>query len=267
MNEIIWEGAMAMIPILDVHLGLSAQKKDDIEKDSKVLTAKNSLVEHLNKTLYSLQDIRGDILPSGRAASQNAFDGSIHTGDGHWYIFNKGGRQEIQYNAGMTEEWFRVGLGLYVGKTRGGDNSKAMNYYKAFRDVISDNRSKLRETIQELGLKVQWEALPDEGGIIANTWPSRLSTFLIENRWEDRLTWLFLGKIWIKGDLMDDLLMEDAAALEAEIDKVCRSLWPFYEQTHYRYKDMTQKIGLLSQLPHHVRSTKFSTSVPTTVTT
>jgi hypothetical protein len=223
-----------MLPLLDIHFHACEKDAKSIAQDAQTIQFKDALIEHLNKVLDKIYDIREEGMKErgqkGKPMSRTAFTGEFHPLDKHWYIFSSGGRYEIQYNAALSPDSFRCGLGIHPG-SRGGDRDKekVRDHLDTFLEAIKENQDKFVEAATNHKLVLEW-VKGTKSGIIEHRNPMRLNDVIL-NLDTKGLDWIFIGRTWQKSDPKDMKQLSDSKEFADKIEALCKDLWPFYEDT------------------------------------
>ncbi len=163
----------------------------------------------------------------------------VHPADAHWFVFNMGGRWELQWNIGMyagrkVGDWFRVGLGLNF--TGGGTDPngeegvlQVRDHLRRFQEILESPRGSLF-----LGWMVKENALMQRGaaGPLLDVREPSQAAKLIAGLDPERTDWIFFGK-WLRPDADGDAtILRDPVSLVRTIDRVQTGLLPLFRAMH-----------------------------------
>jgi hypothetical protein len=183
------------------------------------------------------QTILGQI-PSVRAlwtkpSSKTAFSDEIKTdiyqlsptgsSTGAWYVFNNGGRNELQFNIGMDARWLRVGLAFQLGRERYGDPAAVDGLLKEFKDAVRADKYNFEKFVTANNIEIDWysDALGSAGQIPTGVVVNVLLTAPI------KFSWLFVGRL-LRPTTKDLAILRDANRLGQLMTTVFDGLWPYY---------------------------------------
>ena len=221
------------IKILPDHFDILDKTKDPglIRNNPLIQELKNAFVDTLNLYLPNLQNERETHLLKRSARSSKAFTYDIHTEPHHWYIFNSGGLNEIQYNVGMSPYMIRYGLGIFLGKRKNVEPQKTEKYYDDLCKVINKKRNNFDQLVRVHKFRLEWMTL-NKIEIVPNSQALDVTAELlsIKEKYID-LEWLFVGKILQLQDVDDKQLIFDPVKLDRSVKSVCRDLWEYYKLT------------------------------------
>jgi hypothetical protein len=145
----------------------------------------------------------------------------------HWYSFNHGGRNELQFNVGMSPTRLRFGLGLEFGLGKGGKPDRVRAFHLGLTRYIYDDSRRFEELINEHEMAGELAAV---GGGFETIPTPQLSQQILQPRKDPG--WLFFGKILETDSDMD--LLESTARLMTAFDEVFTALRPVWEGAHRR---------------------------------
>jgi hypothetical protein len=90
-----------------------------------------------------------------RTPSTDAF-GNFAIDPKHWYTFNHGGRNEAQFNIGLSPGYMRLGLGFEFTVKKGGDPTIVGLAYTCFTKVVEAKRSEFERFVADNQLEIEW---------------------------------------------------------------------------------------------------------------
>ncbi|MEI7450859.1 MAG: hypothetical protein WCJ75_14670 [Desulfomonile sp.] len=120
----------------------------------------DQLVPYLNQTVLNrIQPLRAKV--GENPVSLDAFSQlpqRLRVVPKHWYIYNEGGRDEVQFNIAMAPEWLRIGLAFCMEDQRGGDRDKVNSTLKELRKAILNDKHKQAFTnfIKDNKIMLHW---------------------------------------------------------------------------------------------------------------
>jgi hypothetical protein len=182
------------------------------------------------------QTILGQI-PSVRALwtkprSKTAFSDEIKTdiyqlsptgsSTGAWYIFNNGGRNELQFNIGMDARWLRVGLAFQLGRERYGDPAAVDGLLKEFKDAVRADKYNFEKFVTANNIEIDWYS--DALGSVGQVPTQQVVKFLLKT--PITFSWLFVGRLLRPNK--DHAILRDANRLGQLMATVFDGLWPYY---------------------------------------
>jgi hypothetical protein len=167
--------------ILDSHFDLVNNPSETIIKANvKILV--EELVTYLNheNILDSLQGLRETVRQQA-VHSLYPFSNRLRVEPWHWYIYNLGGRSEVQFNIGMNPHWFRIGLGFHLGNQRFGNPQMVDRTLSEFRTAVDNNRQHFQNFVIANDIQIHWTTKNGGWGIASNNakYPQRVLTFLL----------------------------------------------------------------------------------------
>lgn len=203
---------------------------------SRFVTFFRELVEFLNELpcLDDLQEIRRERLPSGRTRCQTAFENNFKREPGHWYIFNCGGRNEMQFNVGMfgtrgaepLVAYLRIGVAWnFYGPSRNILESS----FGRFRNLINGNQSilnQLSSLVTDNNLEIEYVRRVGKDPL--EHVPTREVINWLQQP-PDTRDWILIGRLLRRGT--DGQTLEDPARLKQVFQSVFCGFKPFWRQT------------------------------------
>ena len=181
----------------------------------------NILVPYLNQTiLRKIPETREKFI---KHTYTEAFPPDPKVEEKSWYIYNIGGRSEIQFNIGMDPQKVRLGVAFHMLPQKFGNPEAVRKALKEFRTAIRNKGKEFKDFVNNHDIELEW-ADDQNIGIMskAQVWPFLLSK-------QPKLTWLFIGRFLRKG--IDRHILEDPNALDQVMTNVFEGLWPYYEST------------------------------------
>jgi len=152
--------------------------------------------------------------------------GDFPTDREHWYTYNAGGRNEVQFNIGLFPEYFRVGLGFEMTDRMFGKPGKVLTAYDAFRDLVERDRPILDRFAQNRHLEVEWRPTGGSGkGVLRYVEPQDVTGWLVARKKE--ADWVFVGRLLRRAD--DAEILGDPARLKEIMESVFRGFKPLWE--------------------------------------
>lgn len=162
-----------------------------------------------------------------RTKYQDAF-GTFSVDPHHWYTFNHGGRNEAQFNLGLNETYFRVGLGFEFTLKKGGDPTSVHLAYTCFVDELKKGTVAFREIVDACCLEVEFVAKGSNQVEIIDT--PKVVDWLLDLPQEP--SWIFVGRL-LRRDADQDVLA-DRIRLGGVIQSVFSDLRPIWLRTQLR---------------------------------
>jgi hypothetical protein len=175
--------------------------------------------------VWDLQEIRRNW--KARVADQRAF-GTFSTEPRHWYTYNNGGRNEAQFNIGLSPKYLRVGLGFEFTLKKGGDPTIVQWTYAQFTDVVKHDPQAFDGLVTQNSLEIEW--VP-KGATDSRTVPTRTASKWLQQPSQAPL-WIFVGRLL--RPKKDKRTLEDPTKLKETIESVFGDLKPLWKQTQMR---------------------------------
>ena len=173
--------------------------------------------------LSNIQEIRRNW--KYRIPEQRAFGPSFATEPRHWYTYNNGGRNEAQFNVGLSLDYLRVGLGFEFTPKKGGDPTAVHWAYAQFTKLIEQDMQSFERFVLLNSLEVEWLSTND---VYAKLVPTRRVT-----RWllrpPQELSWVFIGRLLRRG--RGASILKDPAKLKKVIEAVFECFKPIWKRT------------------------------------
>ena len=145
-----------------------------------------------------------------------------------WYIYNTGGRNEAQFNVGLSPVLLRVGLGFEFTKKMYGKPEEVRRVYDQFRTVIGRYRQGFDRFAHENSLQVEWRP---QGTVHRQYVSTReLSEWLLHC--PETFDWVFVGRLLYRG--IDAAILEDPMQLKDVMESVFGSFKPLWQQAQAR---------------------------------
>ena len=160
-----------------------------------------------------------------RTTHADAF-GTFASDPNHWYTFHHGGRNEGQFNIGLSPARMRVGLGFEFSVKKGGDPTAVHLAYACFAQVIRRDPDGFGRFVAVNRLEVDWAS--DGGGPAGSVPTDQVVSWLLD---PPRVPhWIFVGRLLRAGP--DAPTLGDPDALGAVMEAVFGGFRPVWEQTH-----------------------------------
>ena len=199
---------------------VNSDDTDVILKRFKPFIAR-SLVPYLNQTiLRQIPEVRQNFV---RLTSREAFPPDPKVEERSWYIYNIGGRSEIQFNIGMDPEVVRLGVAFHMQPQKFGNPDAVRKALNEFMRVIRNNGREFMDVVNKNDIMVNW-AVGQKSGTERK---GQVWQFLVSKK--PRLTWLFIGRFLRRGKDRD--ILEDPNAQDEVMTNVFKGLWPYYKST------------------------------------
>jgi hypothetical protein len=199
--------------------------EDEIKSEFVPLVRKLHLFLNQASCVQDLQKIRSNW--KDRVANKQAF-GNFATAPRHWYAFHNGGRNEAQFNIGLSPKYLRVGLGFEFTPKKGGDPTIVQWPYAQFTKVIEQDPRDFDRIVTQNSLEVEWVPMNETNPMTEGT---RTVT-----KWLRRLpqepSWIFIGRL-LRVE-KDARILEEPARLKEVIDSVFGDFKPFWKKTQMR---------------------------------
>lgn len=188
------------------------------------------LHEFLNELpcMRDIQEVRGRIMGIHPRYPQ-AF-GAYTIERGHWYTYNHGGRNEMQFNIGMfgpsfiNPPYVRVGLAwnIYGPPRRIVDNS-----LESFRNLITTQRRSWDAFVKTNGLEIEWVRRVGVDDI-EHTQTSDVTEWLLHPQFP-HYDWIFIGRLLRRS--IDGATLTNPNQIKHTTEAVFSGFRPFWEQT------------------------------------
>jgi len=159
-----------------------------------------------------------------RTAESVAF-GNFASDPEHWYTFHHGGRNEAQFNVGLSIERYRVGLGFEFTLKKGGDPTVVQLAYACFLNVIRNDLAAFKRFVSNNQLQVEWSNYDGDDGDVVVT--EEAVEWLLNPPVEPG--WIFIGRLLWREE--DAATLADPVALGRLMEKVLSSFRPLWERT------------------------------------
>ncbi|MBT9141912.1 MAG: hypothetical protein DDT29_00305 [Dehalococcoidia bacterium] len=176
-----------------------------------------------------------------RPPSRAAFGSRPTIKVGHWYTFNRGGRNETQFNIGMfgaPEYYVRVGMGFNFDRGGFGMPQAVERAFDCFTNVIGQRRTEFQQLVHENSLQVEYvrqigaplEYIPSpDMSSPDNSSPAMILERLPRLHRDIECKWIFIGRLLQRrGDLA---ILEDQAELKRVIESVFTGFLRYWKQT------------------------------------
>jgi hypothetical protein len=200
--------------------------EDEIKSEFIPLVHKLHLFLNQASCVQDLQKIRSNW--KDRVANKQAF-GNFAVAPKHWYTFHNGGRNEAQFNIGLSPKYLRVGLGFEFTRKKGGDPTIVHLTYVQFTKVIEQDLQGFDRFVKQNSLEIEW--VPKKNETQPTTEPTRTAT-----KWLRRLpqepSWIFIGRL-LRSE-KDARILEEPARLKEVIEPVFGGFKPYWKRTQMR---------------------------------
>ncbi len=201
----------------------------------------NELQEFLNEIpcLRNVQMIRKQVY--GRVRYSVAFHTPINDlYPKHWYIFHKGGRNEMQFNIGMYGEksckppelpYVRIGVGFNFTKDGWGDPPKVERAFHSFQAIVRQSQTQFGQFAGANNLGIERSDSKNKWGgwLPFNNTQGLIAWLLNPPPTESEYDWIFIGRRLQRR--IDRMILEDPKQLKKIIESVLCGFKPFWEQT------------------------------------
>jgi hypothetical protein len=141
----------------------------------------------------------------------------------HWYTYNHGGRNELQFNLGLCKDYFRIGLGFEFTRASRGDPRIVHDAYKSFLKVIQQDLDNFQQFVSRESLEVEYVIKRD--AIIVNM-ENAVGWLLNPDK---NAIWIFIGRLLMRNQ--DASILADSTALGNVIESVFKGFRPIWEKT------------------------------------
>lgn len=187
------------------------------------------LIEYLNNLpcLEDIQDIRRQEF-NKRPKSKTAFKfPANHLDTRHWYFFNVGGRNEMQFNIGMysandpASPYVRIGIGFNFDGGAYGDRDAVAKAFSLFCTNVIRQRSIFENFFQRNSLQVEFNSR-----VNSNTVVEWLQVEARKDLGAHNEHWVFIGAQLHRGK--DRAVLEDPKRLDQVIVSVFSGFKPFF---------------------------------------
>jgi hypothetical protein len=143
----------------------------------------------------------------------------------HWYTHNAGGRNEAQFNIGLSPNYLRMGLGFELTKGRYGDPDVVWTAYDRFREALERQRQTFEQYAVEAPLTVELVVEGDDQP--RYTQAQETLEWLMNPPLES--DWIFVGRLLYRK--RDREVLEDPVLLSEVMEVVFGNLMPYWEAT------------------------------------
>jgi hypothetical protein len=187
------------------------------------------LIDYLNELpcLQDIQQIRSEKFNLQRT-STTAFRNHInHLDTGHWYIFNWGGRNEMQFNIGMYSEdddsgpYVRVGAGFNFQRDGFGNPPTVAHEFSLFCNEVRNNQLNFENFYRTNSLQIE-NNYEIRSGTVVNWLQAEAK------KKPDEHDWVFIGRQLQRGK--DQSILEHPKLLHEVIEFVFNGLKPYYKK-------------------------------------
>ena len=200
--------------------------EDEIKAEFIPLVRKLHLFLNEASCVQDLQKVRRNW--KDRVADKRAF-GTFATAPKHWYTYHNGGRNEAQFNIGLSPKYLRVGLGFEFTQRKGGDPTIVHLTFAQFTKVVEQDPQGFDRFVRQNSLEIEW--VPKRNETHPMTEPTRTVT-----KWLRRLpqepSWIFVGRLLRPGK--DVRTLEEPTKLMETIESVFGGFKPLWKQTQMR---------------------------------
>jgi hypothetical protein len=223
-NKVVGAGTIKHLPPI-----VTEKEFEDVNtlNEEKIKKSFSSFVKSLHLFLnhlpcvYDIQKIRNKWIKNRR--DQKAF-GTFATDPKHWYTFNRGGRNEAQFNIGLYITHLRVGFGFEFTLKKGGDPSIVQLSYACFVNVIKNELERFQKFVSNNLSEIEWFA--KNGNNLEFIPTENVVSWLIEPTKEP--AWLFIGRLLRRGKGKE--ILKNPIKLGQTIDNVFKGIKPIWEQ-------------------------------------
>jgi hypothetical protein len=199
--------------------------EDEIKAEFIPLVRKLHLFLNQASCVQDLQKVRRDW--KARVGGQPAF-GTFATAPKHWYTYHNGGRNEAQFNIGLSPKYLREGLGFEFTLKKGGDPAIVQWTYAQFTKVIEQDPRDFDRIVTQNSLEVEWVPMNE-----TNPMTERTRTVTKWLRCSPQTpSWIFVGRLLRRE--RDMRILEDPAKLKGIIESVFGDFKPIWERTQMR---------------------------------
>jgi hypothetical protein len=199
--------------------------EDEIKSEFIPLVRKLHLFLNQALCVQDLQKIRSNW--KDRVANKQAF-GNFATAPRHWYTFHNGGRNEAQFNIGLSPKYLRVGLGFEFTPKKGGDPTIVGWTYAPFTKVVEQDLREFDRIVRQNSLEVEW-APENETNPMTES-PRTVTKWL--RRPPQNPSWIFVGRLLRRE--RDTRILEDPDRLKGIIESVFGDFKPIWKRTQMR---------------------------------
>ena len=177
--------------------------------------------------LYDIQQIRKKW--KARTGTEDAFNKFL-VQPKHWYAFNNGGRNEMQFNVGLYVTHFRIGMGFEFSIKKGGDTALVNLVYACFKNIIQQDIERFDRFVHDMKLEIEWcPKIINELKFV----PTKEATqWLLELPGDP--VWLFVGRLLKRRD--DAKILENSSELKSIFENVFGGFKPIWEKTQIMEK-------------------------------
>jgi hypothetical protein len=196
---------------------------------------RDELVPYLNQTILSKISGVRNLWTDPRSSSAFSDRIRVYIDSGTvnsletaaWYIFNNGGRSELQFNVGMDKRWLRVGLAFHLGPEKFGDPEAVKGLFNEFKHAVRTSRNNFEEFVIKNHVEVDWNS--DPWMSIGRIPSKQVLNFLLTT--PVPTTWIFVGRLLKPNNRKDALILSDPSKLDKVITDVLEGLWDYYLKT------------------------------------
>lgn len=197
----------------------------EIQAEFIPLVRKLHLFLNQASCVRDLQEIRCNW--KARVADKQAF-GTFATAPKHWYTYHNGGRNEAQFNIGLSPKYLRVGLGFEFTLKKGGDPTIVQWTYAQFTKVVEQDPRGFDRLVRQNSLEVEWVPINETNPMTERT---RTVTKWLR-RPPQAPSWIFVGRLLRREK--DMRILEDPTKLKEVIETVFGDFKPLWKQTQMR---------------------------------
>ena len=177
--------------------------------------------------LHDIQQIRKKW--KARIGKENTFD-NIVAQPKHWYMFNNGGRNEMQFNVGLYSTHFRIGMGFEFSLKKGGDPAIVNLVYSCFTNIIRQNINSFDKFVHDMKLGIEW--YPKVGNGLKFEPTEKVTQWLLQPS-QDPI-WIFVGRLLKRRD--DAKILENPSELKNVFENVFGGFKPIWQKTQIMAK-------------------------------
>ena len=190
----------------------------------------NELHRFLNQLpcIADIQEVRKRWV--GEPRSKKAF-GVFTAEPWLWYTYNHGGRNESQFNIGLSEKYLRIGFGFEFTIKRHGKPEIVSNAFTHFKDIIGKQHDKFASFVVANQLEIEWCPKDCDKSRFMPT--AKAVGWLLDLR--EPCDWIFIGRLLKRP--FDDLILEDPKELAEVMERVFGGFRPIWEETQLLAKE------------------------------
>lgn len=207
--------------------------KIDTADEARILTSFAPFIKELRQFLnqsscvHDIQQIRKKW--KARVGKEDAFD-NFAVQPKHWYAFNNGGRNEMQFNVGLYVTHFRIGMGFEFSLKKGGDPTIVNLVYSCFTNIIRQDIENFDRLVNDMKLEIEW--YPKIGNGLQFVPTEKVAQWLLQPPQDP--VWIFVGRLLKRKD--DAKILEDPSELKNVFENVFGGFKPIWQKTQIMAK-------------------------------